>query len=57
MSEPEWEYDGWWRATAPDGSIWCETSNEQEVREAMRPGDTLWYHEQRVDQRWVKAEE
>lgn len=31
----------WWRVTAPDGSLWCETSDEDEARQALRPGDTL----------------
>ncbi len=31
----------WWRAVAPDGSLWAESSNEREIRERMRPGDTL----------------
>lgn len=32
----------WWRVCAPDGSIWCETSNAKEAREHMRPGDSLY---------------
>lgn len=31
----------WWRVRGPDGKIWCETSDEEEARESMRPGDTL----------------
>jgi hypothetical protein len=31
----------WWRVVAPDGSLWCETSDEDEAREVLRPGDTL----------------
>jgi hypothetical protein len=31
----------WWRVLAADGSLWCETSDEDEARERMRPGDTL----------------
>lgn len=37
----EWETDRWWRVLAPDGSLWCETSDESEARDAMRPGDEL----------------
>ena len=35
----------WWRVIAPDGSLWCETSSEDEAREEMRPGDRLerWF--------------
>lgn len=36
----DWEASCWWRVTAPDGSLWCETSNEQEARSRMREGDT-----------------
>lgn len=32
----------WWRVFAPDGSVWCETSNASEARERMRPGDSLY---------------
>lgn len=38
----EWEPGRWWRVVAPDGSVWCETSDEAEARESMRPGDLLW---------------
>lgn len=31
----------WWRVIGPDGRLWCETSDEDEAREAMRPGDQL----------------
>lgn len=37
----------WWRVIAPDGSLWCETSDEDEARTNTRPGDTLqrlWTH-------------
>jgi cytochrome P450 len=30
-----------WRVIADDGSVWCETSDEQEARRTMRPGDNL----------------
>lgn len=32
----------WWRVVAPDGSLWCESSSEQENRDAMRKGDKLY---------------
>lgn len=32
----------WWRVVAPDGSVWCESSSEQENRNAMRRGDKLY---------------
>lgn len=31
----------WWRVIAPDGSLWAETSDEDEARERVRQGDTL----------------
>lgn len=37
----EWQPGRWWRVTAPDGSLWCETSDEDEARAAVRPGDSL----------------
>lgn len=37
----EWEPTRWWRATGPDGQLWCESSNEHEVRKSARPGDTI----------------
>lgn len=30
-----------WRAVSPEGEIWCESSNEDEVRKRARPTDTL----------------
>ena len=41
MTGAVWEPGRWWRVTAPDGSLWCETSNEREARDSVRPGDTL----------------
>ena len=41
MSEPTWEPGRWWRVIGPEGELWCETSNEEEAREAARPGDRL----------------
>ena len=52
-AEPEWRPDGWWRVIGPDGELWCESSNEQENRKAMRPGDALWRHERRIEESWV----
>jgi len=41
MTGAVWEPGRWWRVTAPDGSLWCETSSEREARDSVRPGDTL----------------
>lgn len=46
----QWFRARWWRVIDPDGSLWCETSDEDEARESMRPGDTLqsmWMREER----------
>lgn len=48
-----WIRDSWWRVEAPDGSIWCETSNETEAREAMREGDTLLIHLKCAEEKWA----
>lgn len=37
----EWTATCWWRAVAPDGSLWAESSDEAEVRERARPDDTI----------------
>lgn len=34
-----WAPTKWWRAVGADGGLWRESSDE--VRESMRPGDTL----------------
>lgn len=47
--EFDWQPGRWWSVWAPDGSLWCETSNEQEARDAMRPGDRLF-------RQWVRTE-
>ena len=48
----DWEAGRWWRVVAPDGSLWCETSDEQEARESLRPGDTLFRLWRRSEQEW-----
>ena len=43
-----WTPARWWRAVGADGELWCESSDEAEVRRNMRPGDTLqrlWWTE------------
>jgi hypothetical protein len=37
----EWVPTRWWRAVGPDGKLWCESSDEAEVRERSRPTDTI----------------
>lgn len=57
-SKYEMEPGRWWRVIAPDGSLWCETSDEQEARERKRKGDKLqrlWQFA-KVDREWMDAE-
>jgi hypothetical protein len=51
----EWEPGRWWRVAAPDGSVYAETSDEEDARESMRPGDTLWRQWRRVEKEWRPA--
>lgn len=37
----KWYPTKWWRVLAPDGELWCETSDENEARSNVRPGDVL----------------
>jgi hypothetical protein len=45
----------WWRVVDSNGELWCETSNEKQARDSMRPGDTLqrMYHCERTEWRNV----
>ena len=47
-----WAPGRWWRVVAPDGTTWAEASDEDEAREHMRPGDTLWRQWQRTEREW-----
>jgi len=40
-SDDGFEPGRWWRVLATDGSVWAETSDEDEARGAVRPGDRL----------------
>ena len=46
----------WWHVLDSEGGLWCETSNETEARESMRPGDELYRFYQRTESKWVKEE-
>lgn len=45
-TEHEWEPTRWWRVLSEDGRVWCESSDEREVREAAaaigQPVQRLW---------------
>lgn len=45
----EWEKGRWFNVVDSDGNLWCGTSDEEEARNSMRPGDTLY-------QQWRKTE-
>lgn len=53
MPDEGWELSRWWRVIAPDGSLWCETSDMEEARNCMREGDTLERLYMRTENRWV----
>jgi hypothetical protein len=48
----KWYLTRWWRVIAPDGSLWAESSDSQEMLEAMRPGDRLQQLWAREDKEW-----
>ena len=48
----EWERGRWFRVLAPDGSLWCETSDGREAVTHMRPGDELWKQWRREETEW-----
>lgn len=49
---PDWQPGKWWRVTAPDGSLWAETSDEEDARSRMRPGDVLQRMYVLADSEW-----
>jgi hypothetical protein len=51
----EWFQTRWWRVVGPDGELWMESSDPEECREAMRPGDTLQHLYAREDKEWRDA--
>jgi hypothetical protein len=59
MMEPTlregWQPTRWWRAIGADGGLWCESSVEQEVREAARPGDRVEHLWSRTEYDWRPA--
>lgn len=47
-----WESVDWYRAIDPDGEIWCEASDKEDVIERMRPGDHLERQYRRTEEEW-----
>ena len=50
-----WERGRWWRAIGPDGEVWAESSDEEEVRELARPTDTVQNLWEKREQEWRDA--
>jgi uncharacterized protein involved in copper resistance len=51
-----WSPTRWWRALDSEGDLWCESSNEAEVRASMQEGHTLWRHWQSAPlEEWRKV--
>jgi hypothetical protein len=51
----QWYQTRWWRVIDPDGELWGESSDGDEMLEAMRPGDTLQQLWAREDKEWRDA--
>ena len=54
IQPPDWKLGRWLQVIAPDGSLWCETSDVEEARESMRPGDRLYRICERQEFGWVE---
>lgn len=52
----DWVRGRWWRAVGPDGKVWAEASDEDDVRGRMRPGDKLYYDRRAELIEWVPAD-
>ncbi len=58
MSDTGWQPGRWWRAVLDDGTLWCETTDEEEVREAAAEAPrpvTVQRLVVRVQERWEDA--
>ncbi|MCD6056547.1 MAG: hypothetical protein K0R44_19 [Thermomicrobiales bacterium] len=49
---PDWKRGRWFRVLAPDGSLWCETSDGREAVTRMRSGDMLYKEWRREEIEW-----
>lgn len=52
LAEGNWVATGWWLVVAPDGSIWCETSDQSEAMERKREGDKLFHLYEKKSTQW-----
>lgn len=55
--DDSWKSSRWWRVIAPDGSLWGESSDPEELREGMRPGDRLERSYERTEMKWCFVSE
>jgi hypothetical protein len=46
----------WWQVLDETGKLWCETSNEKEARDAMKPGHTLLRLYEKVQVQWRRVD-
>lgn len=58
MNKPIYEPTGWWRSLLKDGTLWTESSDEEEVRRhvSRAPKDKfpvyIQRHMRRVEEKW-----
>lgn len=54
MNDASWKPTRWWRSTLADGTLWCESSDEAEVRRSIShiPDATIERLYQRVEEEW-----
>lgn len=55
MSTDGWKMGRWWRAVGPDGELWAESSDEEEVRRLARPTDTVQNLWEKHEREWRDA--
>lgn len=53
IADGEWHPTRWWRAVGPSGDLWCESSDEDEVKRMARPTDTIQRLWAQTKKEWV----
>lgn len=49
----DWQPGRWYRINQPDGRVWCETSDREEIqREHEKTGWPIYRFWQRTDSEW-----
>lgn len=51
----EWFPTRWWRVVLADGTVWCETSDEDEAREEVPKGATVQHLFEKHNREWRDA--